>query len=139
MNIQTVVPFGQTPAMQIEPADPACEMLHSTHIPRCIKVGDLVLDLLQRAVYKDNKKLLIGGQRFQVLLYLTLRSAVPGPVSRNQIGTWIYGREQTKSNVIEMNICRVRAELDEVGSTVIICTAAKQKGYWVTTKPSISA
>ncbi|MBW2737919.1 MAG: response regulator transcription factor [Deltaproteobacteria bacterium] len=89
--------------------------------PTCLKLGDLLMNLLTREVKRGENKIVLQPLEFALLEYL-LRNA-GRVVSRTMImeHVWDYNFDP-QTNVVDARICRLRDKIDKDFSTKLIHT-----------------
>jgi DNA-binding response OmpR family regulator len=105
---------------QLAPVEASADMIDSPTLPRLLKVGDLVVDMLRRTVQKNGKKLRMTSQMLDILVYLAIRSKMDGSVNKTDLDEWLHGRVQKKSHSAQMSIYRLRGELGVLQSLLTI-------------------
>jgi DNA-binding response OmpR family regulator len=92
------------------------------------KLGDLVLDTVNREVTRGGKRISLSGREYKLLDYMMRR---PGKVcTRTMIGEHVWGYEfdPRKSNVIDIYLHRLRKKIDSDCRVKLIHTI-KESGY----------
>ncbi len=76
-----------------------------------IKVGDLVIDLLRRSVFKDGEELILRAKEFNLFVQL---AAQPGRVfSRSQLLEKVWGKDEPdNSRLVDVNISLLRQKIE---------------------------
>lgn len=86
-----------------------------------IKVGDLIVDIAARQVWRETVELNLPAREFGVIELLAQRAG--RVVSRTDIEAHLYdGREEPLSNAVEAAIYALRRRLAEAGATTLIET-----------------
>ncbi|MGV8075423.1 MAG: response regulator transcription factor [Syntrophobacteraceae bacterium] len=100
--------------------------------PVRLKVGELVLDLMARRVYRDEEEIELQPREFTLLEYL-VRNA-NRVVTRTQLLQHVWGYNFNPStNVIEVHICHLREKLEQTGRSKLLKTV-RGVGYILTDK-----
>ena len=88
-----------------------------------LKVGDLVLDLIDREAHRGDRRIKLLMQEFKLLDYMMRR---PGQtLSRDMLlaDIWHY-RFQTRSNLVDVHIGRLRRKIEAAGEAPMIHTVS---------------
>ena len=97
------------------------------HEPMKLKVADLLLDLLSRRVYREEKEIELQPQEFSILEYLMRNS--DQIVTRKQILRHVWGYNFNPStNIVEVHICRLREKIELPGRPKLLRTV-RGAGY----------
>lgn len=92
-----------------------------------IRVLDLELDLLQREATRSGQKLQLTTQEFSLLEYLCRNAG--RVVTRTMILDRVWGiRNQPNTNVVDVQICRLREKIDGYGQQSLI-VSLRGMGY----------
>lgn len=83
-----------------------------SYIDKNIYLGDLILDIDRKCIYKDNKEINVRKKEYSLLEYLVRNKE--RPISRCELldHVWDY-REYVGSNTIDVHIKRLRDKLDD--------------------------
>lgn len=97
-----------------------------------IRVGDLEVDTVARAVSRNGEPISLTNREYRLLEYLALRSG--DTVSRKEIEEHLYGsRSLPLSNVVDSAVCSVRSKLKRHGEAALIHTRPRL-GYLLSTE-----
>ena len=82
--------------------------------PEKIECNGFVLNIAERAIEKDNKKIELTKNEFSILYFLSLH--IEKVVSRDEIMDYLWESEEfIDDNTLNVNIKRLRTKLEELG------------------------
>lgn len=82
--------------------------------PEKIECNGFVLNIAERAIEKDNKKIELTKNEFSILYFLSLH--IGKVVSRDEIMDYLWESEEfIDDNTLNVNIKRLRTKLEELG------------------------
>ncbi len=92
-----------------------------------LQVGDLVMDVTQRQVFRGGKELFLSGREYAILEYLMRNQGIVLSRQRIEDHIWNYDYEGG-SNVVDVYIRYLRKKLDEGREPKLIHTV-RGAGY----------
>lgn len=104
--------------------------------PLLLRVGPLTIDPVARAAWRDGRPLPLLPREYAVLLQLARRAG--RLVTRADLRTAVWGRDfDPGTNVIEVHISRVRAQLDRGAAPMLL--TERGRGYRLVAEPDATA
>jgi two-component system, OmpR family, response regulator len=99
-----------------------------TNKPTTLRVGDLVLDLLQRTVTRGNERIELQPREFRLLEFLARHA--DRVVTRTMLleGVWNFHFDP-KTNIVETHISRLRGKLNRGGRNAELIHTIRGSGY----------
>ena len=98
-----------------------------------LQVGDLVMDVNQRQVFRGQKELFLSGREYAILEYLMRNQGIVLSRQRIEDHIWNYDYEGG-SNVVDVYIRKLRKLVDEGQEKKLIHTV-RNVGYVIREQP----
>ena len=103
--------------------------------PVLLQVGPLTIDPLARRATRDGRALALLPREYAVLVHLARHA--DAVVTRADLRTAVWGRDfDPGTNVIEVHISRVRAQLDRGAAPMLL--TERGRGYRLVSQPAVA-